>query len=138
MINRQQLTSHDLYNIAMAEYAVQNPQAGYPDSWWDILDGLDGEVEEHFDNLSEADQQELERRMKEFVPSISGHFEELNSLDSYLDDEDDDEEENMNEDYNDYDETEEEQEREENRRRLIDEINIRVTEEFSDFISENN
>ncbi|MBQ7193655.1 MAG: hypothetical protein IJR98_04725, partial [Synergistaceae bacterium] len=118
----------DLYSIAMAEYDVQHPREGYPDSWWDLLDD---EIGERFDKIPEADQRKLKKRMSAFASSISEYFEELDELAGVNQDEDEENEE-FDDDDNDYDEIE----REKERRRIINDIYSNVVDEFSDFLIE--
>ena len=115
---KRQLTAQDLFSIALAEYAVQHPQEGYPDSWWDMLDG---DTEERFDKLPQAAQKDIEKRMSAFIPSISELFEEL-------DDYDDDDS------Y--YEDPDEQEEREEERQNIIRAIHDSVIDEFDDFLAE--
>ena len=125
---KRQLTAQDLFSIALAEYAVQHPQEGYPDSWWDMLDG---DTEERFDKLPQAAQKDIEKRMSAFIPSISELFEEL---DDYDDDQDMDEELDDDDSY--YEDPDEQEEREEERQNIIRAIHDSVIDEFDDFLAE--
>lgn len=129
--SRRQLTAQDLYRIALAEYYVQHPKEGYPDSWWDLLEGG---TEERFNQLPQAAQTDIEKRMSDFVPSISELFDELDDFD---DDQDtDDEFDELDDDYSYDEDPDEQQEREEDRQRIIQAIHDSVIDEFDDFLAE--
>ncbi|WP_029200365.1 hypothetical protein [Oribacterium sp. NK2B42] len=102
----------DLYKMAMAEDMVQHAEDGYPESWWELPIGE--EIEEDYDKLSKEEQRELEKRMKEFVPTVSEAFKAVEDLRQT---EFDTEEEFLEE-----------------HDRIIEEIGAAVDKEFEDFL----
>ena len=76
-MSKKQMTQKDIYLMAIAEDSLKDNVDKYPIDKWYIINSGVSDVEEHFNNLSLSDQEELENRLTAFVPKISDLCDEL-------------------------------------------------------------